>query len=124
MLQERMKAATMVADRLFTLEAALDVALSEAGAMVSDVSTARNIAKVSATVGHEAVEHLSETLLALTQARTRVMALHAHLDQTRAQLGLRNRVLAMGDLPKLIPPKKGALNDVEVVTDIRSLKRA
>lgn len=101
MLKERRDAARKVAENLFALEEALDVALSQAGNLSATLPAARAAARVSAVVGQEAMDSAAEALMLLVKARAKVVEAHHHLQDTRCQLGLRE--VSVGDLlPK--PP--------------------
>jgi hypothetical protein len=99
MLNERRSAANEVARKLFELEAAIDQALVCAGQLVATIPQARINAKLSAVVGQDAFDLVSDSLTALCSARGKTVAAHNALAEVHEQIGL--RTFASGDLWKL-----------------------
>ncbi len=99
MLNERRGAARDVAEKLFALETAIDNALSCAGELTIALPAARKKAGVSAVVGHEATQLAAETLMALCDARSKIVLAHSAFAQVQADVGL--KVYGVGSLWKL-----------------------
>ncbi len=89
MLKQRRKAADQVAADLFQAEAAIDAALNKTAALAATMPSVRAEAGLSALFGQDAVERISETISALTQARRGIVETHKELAVVRDQIGLR-----------------------------------
>jgi hypothetical protein len=98
MLKERRKAANEVAEKLFELEAAIDHALVCAGQLAATIPQARMNAKLSAVVGQDAFDLVSESLTSLCAARGKAVSAHNALADVHQQIGL--KTYASGDLWK------------------------
>ncbi len=79
----------LVADDLFAAEAAIDNALAAAARLTGAMTEARMEANVSAVVGQDAFDGVSETLAALTSARRSIVRTHNGLAVVKDQVGLR-----------------------------------
>lgn len=88
MLKQRRVAADQVAAGLFEAEAAIDAALNKAAALAATMPVARTDAGLSALFGQDAVERISETINALTQARRGIIETHKELAEVKVQIGL------------------------------------
>ena len=88
MLKQRREAADQVAAGLLEAEAAIDAALNKAAALAATMPVARTDAGLSALFGQEAVERLSDTIAALTQARRGIIETHKQLAEVKVQIGL------------------------------------
>lgn len=98
----RQVVAQKVADRLFALEDAIDVALTRAAELNASMPEARGEARLPAMIGQDALDKAAETFTSLVQARRRVVETHQSLDEARVQIGLRE--VNVGDLiPKPSP---------------------
>ena len=95
----RQAVAQGVADRLFALESAIDIALTRAAELNAAMPAARTEARLPAIVGQHALDRAAEAFTALVEARRRIVAMHECLEQTRLQMGLRE-VSAGDTLPK------------------------
>ncbi len=95
MLKQRRKAADQVAGGLFEAEAAIDQALNKTAVLAASIPSARAEAGLSAIYGQSAIERLSETLAALTQARRGIVEAHKELAIVQRQVGL--GAVAYGD---------------------------
>ncbi|CAN5366398.1 hypothetical protein BH09PSE1_BH09PSE1_05650 [soil metagenome] len=84
--------------RLFAAEAAIDVALGEAAALIAMLPKARAEAHLSAVAGQRAFDKAAASITALTQARSHMVATHHTLAALARKLGL--ETLAMGPLDK------------------------
>jgi hypothetical protein len=96
MPRTRQAVAQKVADRLFALEDAIDVALTRAAELNASMPEARGEARLPAMIGQDALDRAAETFTSLVQARRRVVETHLSLDQARLQMGLKE--VAGGDL--------------------------
>lgn len=94
----RTEAGNAVAARLYRVEAAIDTALAETAAFVADLPRARSEAYLSAVAGQQIFDHATESLLAINQARARMVAAHNSLAALARKMGL--DVLAVGPLDK------------------------
>lgn len=103
----RQALAQQVADQLFAVENAIDAALTCAGAFTAALPRARAEARLSATVGHAALDRTAASLAALLEARRCIVEAHGELDMLRGQIGLREVDIgdqgkpnvAIGDVP-------------------------
>ena len=98
----RQEIAQKVADRLFAVECAIDVALTRAAELAAAMPQARTDARLPAMVGQEALDRASEAFMALVEARRRIVETHRSLDLTREQIGLRE--VNSGDTVPKPPP--------------------
>lgn len=89
MLNDRLAASKMVAEKLFALESALDDALKCAGELSTALPAARQRAKLSAVVGQQAFASTSEAVAALFTARARIVEAHNNLAEVHEQIGLK-----------------------------------
>jgi len=102
MPRTRQAVAQQVADRLFAVEAAIDIALTRAAELNAAMPQARAEARLPAMIGQEALVGASETFAALVEARRRIIGTHASLDEARAQIGLKE--VDAGDTEPKVPP--------------------
>ncbi len=108
MPRTRQAIAQKVADRLFALEDAIDLALTRAAELNASMPEARGDARLPAMVGQDALDRAAEVFSALVKARRRVVETHKSLDDARTQIGLRE--VAVGDtLPKPPPNERGEM---------------
>jgi hypothetical protein len=106
MPRTRQAVAQKVADRLFALENAIDVALTRAAELNASMPEARGEARLPAMIGQDAFNKAAKAFTSLVQARRRVVETHASLDLARVQIGLSE--VASGDLaPKPPIPMAG-----------------
>lgn len=112
----RQAVAQRVADRLFAAENAIDIALTRAAELTAAMPQARAEARLPAMVGQIALDRAADAFSALVEARRRIVETHAHLDEARAQIGLRE--VDAGDTEQKIPP--GFFEGADVVR-IRSV---
>jgi len=96
MPRTRQIVAQQVADRLFAVETAIDVALTRAAELSAAMPQARAEARLPAMIGQDALAGAAETFAALVEARRQIIATHASLDVAREQIGLRE--MAAGDM--------------------------
>lgn len=102
MPRTRQAVAQKVADRLFALETAIDLALMRAAEFNAAMPQARGEARLPAMIGQDALDRSAEAFASLVQARRRIVETHASLDQARLQIGLRE--VSSGDLVPKPPP--------------------
>ncbi len=88
MLKQRRFAAEQVAAGLLEAEAAIDAALNKTAALAAAMPLARTDAGLSALFGQDAVERLTDTIAALTQARRGIVETHKELAEVKVQMGL------------------------------------
>jgi aminopeptidase N len=96
----RQAVAQKVADRLFAVEAAIDIALARAAELAAALPQARTEARLPAMIGQDALDKATEAFVALVEARRRIIETHKSLDQTREQIGL-SEVDAGDSVPKV-----------------------
>ena len=96
----RQAVAQEVADRLFAVETAIDEALTRAAELTAALPQARIEARLPAMVGQDALDRATEAVVALVEARRRIIETHKSLDYTREQIGLRE-VDAGDSVPKV-----------------------
>lgn len=96
MPRTRQAVAQKVADRLFALEEAIDVALTRAAELNASMPAARGEARLPAMIGQTALDRAAETFTSLVQARRNVVETHHSLDEARAQIGLQE--VNIGDM--------------------------
>jgi hypothetical protein len=80
--------AEQVAGALFEAEAAIDAAIAKAAALTGIMPQLRREAGASALIGQDAVEHASQAIVALTDARRSIVETHKQLSIVQAQIGL------------------------------------
>lgn len=88
MLKERRLAAEQVAGALFEAEAAIDVALAKTAHLTGVMPSLRKAAGASALIGQDAVEHASQAIMALAEARRAIVETHKELSVVQGQIGL------------------------------------
>ncbi len=114
MLKQRRIAADQVAAGLFEAEAAIDAALNKTAVLAAAIPAARAGAGLSALFGQDAVERLSETIVALTQARRGIVETHKQLAVVKVQIGLGSVVMDgdNGEKPPQVAPARPNLATV------------
>ena len=100
MLNNRLTAAKMVAEKLVALEDAIDTAIICAAELAAAAPQARKHAKLSAVVGQDAIAMTGETLSALYTARARIVEAHGEYADVRDQIGIKPSMT--GDLWKFV----------------------
>jgi hypothetical protein len=108
MLNNRLAAARLLAEKLAACENAIDDALISAAELTSAAPIARRQANVSPVVGQEALALTGEALSALHEARAKMVSAHMAFAEVRDQIGL--APYATGELWKL--PAEGRLSIV------------
>jgi hypothetical protein len=102
MPRTRQAVAQKVADRLYALENAIDVALTRAAELNATMPEARGEARLPAMIGQDALNKAAKAFSSLVQARRRVVETHLSLDEARIQIGLRE--VDAGDMEQKQPP--------------------
>ncbi len=100
MLNDRLAAAKMVAEKISALENAIDDALTCAAELTAATPAARKRAKLSPVVGQEAIALTGEAMAALHSARAKIVAAHGEFAMVREQIGIRPSMT--GDLWKFV----------------------
>lgn len=88
MLKERRMVAEQVAAALFEAEAAIDAALTKTANLAGAMPAMRRQAGASALIGQDALEHASQALMALAEARRAIVETHKELSIVQGQIGL------------------------------------
>lgn len=109
MLNDRLSAAKIIAEKLFAVETAIDDALISAGELTAAVPAARRRARVSAVVGQDAVELTGQALAALYEARAKIVAAHHAFAAVQVDVGLGSRMSGDGWKPSLLLSKTAPL---------------
>jgi hypothetical protein len=119
----RQAVAQKVADRLFAVESAIDVALTRAAELTAAMPSARTEARLPAMVGQTALDRAAEAFTALVEARRRIVETHAHLDEARLQIGLREVDTGSTEpkIPPGVPYEPGASAEFPTVSRIRAV---
>ena len=104
MLKERRMAAEQVATALFEAEAAIDAALGKTALLTGMMPSLRKSAGASALIGQDALEHATQAILALSEARRAIVETHKELSIVQGQIGL-GAVRMDGDLGDKPPPR-------------------
>jgi hypothetical protein len=89
-------AAEQIAGALFEAEAAIDAALSKTARLTGVMPALRTQAGASALIGQDALEHASQAIMALAEARRAIVETHKELSIAQGQVGL-GAVVMMGD---------------------------
>jgi len=76
-----------VAELLWRLEAQLDEALATGGQLIAALPAARRASNLPAIAGQAAVEHFSQTLLAISAARGHIVSGHRVVEKVGKQIG-------------------------------------
>lgn len=98
----RQAVAQKLADRLFAVESAIDLALTRAAELNAAMPQARTEARLPAMIGQAAFDRAAEAYSALVEARRRIVDTHQSLDEARVQIGLAE--VAAGDTVPKVPP--------------------
>ncbi len=112
MLNNRLAAAKLLAEKIAACENAIDDALISAAELTSATPLARRQANLSPIVGQEALALTGEALTALHQARAKMVSAHMAFAEVRDQIGL--GPYATGDMWKL---PSATANPLKIVSD-------
>jgi hypothetical protein len=88
MLKQRRMVAEQIAAALFEAEAAIDAAISKTATLTGVMPSLRREAGASALIGQDAVEHASQAIMALADARRAIVETHKELSIAQTQIGL------------------------------------
>lgn len=89
---EKAFVAQRVAKKLFVTEAAVDGALAEAAELMSEMLKARKDVNASLVFADGAASKLVDTIKALGDARTSMVALHNELNEAKLRMGIRTKM--------------------------------
>ncbi|WP_054111218.1 hypothetical protein [Brevundimonas sp. AAP58] len=98
-----------VAKRLFSAEAAIDVALSETAHLAALLPAARTEAYLSAVSGQRAFDTAAASISALAEARARIVETHNTLAALARKMGLDTAAVGILDKPEDNPPAGGGV---------------
>lgn len=112
MADERIFVVRKVANQLFAVENAIDQALADAADLAAALPRARTEAKLSAVMGQNVLDSAVDVIASLNTARRNIVEMHRHLDETKAQMGLR-QVAFGGGMIKPIDMKATPLTVVK-----------
>src|SRR4051812_14923411 len=104
MLKQRRMVAEQVAAALFEAEAAIDAALAKTAALTGIMPSLRREAGASALIGQDAVEHASQAICALADARRAIVETHKELSIVQTQIGLGAVTMIDGGTGTTKPP--------------------
>ncbi len=102
MLKQRRMVAEQIAGALFEAEAAIDAALAKTATLTGVMPSLRREAGASALIGQDAVEHASQAIMALAEARRAIVETHKELSVAQTQIGL--GAVMVGDPTTNKPP--------------------
>ena len=106
MLNQRLRAAKVVADQLLPAETDLDNAILHASRVAIAVIEGRRSAKLPLNAGHDGLAHMSRAAAKLIDARGEIIAAHVAFRETQKDIGL--RTVSFGDIHES-PDKIAAL---------------
>lgn len=101
MLNKRLAAGRFVANALFAVEHAVDIAYTRLAELNAAIPTARLDARLSAVIGQDAFESSAEAMLLAAKLRRLVVEAHERLNIASASIGLRE--VSWGDEYKQPP---------------------
>ena len=96
-----------VAARLHAAEAAIDLALSETAHLAAPLPAARSQAYLSAVTGQKAFDGAAASIMALAEARSRIVDTHNALAAVARKMGLDVAAVGILDKPEDTPPVGG-----------------
>ncbi len=96
---ERALVAQRVANKLFAAESSIDKAMADASTLMMEFQTVRQELNTSAVFGDEATAKLAQSLAAMAQARSAMVACHHELAEAKLRLGIRTKLAGTGDKP-------------------------
>jgi len=88
MLKERRAAVEQVAQALWDAEAAIDAALGKTAMLTGAIPEVSKNARLCTEVGQNAMERVSQTIMALTEARRAIVETHKELTVAQHQIGM------------------------------------
>lgn len=96
---ERALVVQKAANKLFAAENAIDKALVEASSLMLELQAVRQELNLSAIFADGASAKVVESMSALAQARTAMVACHAEMADAKLRLGVRTKMVGVGDKP-------------------------
>ena len=109
---EKAFVAQRVAKKLFTTEAAVDGAMVEAAALMSEMLKARKDVNVSLVFADDVQVKMMQALKALSDARSAMVAVHSELNEAKLRLGIRTKMDGMNKPPEAVVRTATTLRDV------------
>ncbi|HYG28161.1 MAG TPA: hypothetical protein VD906_14810 [Caulobacteraceae bacterium] len=85
--------AQRVANKVWSAENAVDAALAEAAALMTEITTARQELKVAAGTDAKAMKDLVAAIAALGEARTALVTMHDELAEVKLRCGIRTKLV-------------------------------
>jgi hypothetical protein len=119
MLKERRAAVLTVSEALWAAEAAIDAALGKTAALTGAIPQVSKEARLCTEVGQNAMERVSQTIMALTEARRAIVETHKELSMAQQQIGMGAMVMQDGGSGKPF-----AENQNEPVRALRPVRAA
>ena len=96
---ERALVVQRAANKLFTAEASIDKAMADAAMLMMELQTVRQDLNISAVFADEATAKLVQSLAALAEARSAMVACHHEMGEAKLRLGVRTKLAGTGDKP-------------------------
>jgi hypothetical protein len=96
---ERALVVQKAANKLFAAEGSIDKALADASALMLELQAVRQELNLSAIFADGASAKVIESMSALSQARTAMVACHAEMAEAKLRLGIRTKLGGVGDKP-------------------------
>ena len=90
---EKVFVAQRVAKKLYETEVAVESALAEATALMSEMLNARKDVEAAPTFADGAQVKLMEAMKALSEARTAMVGVHGELGEAKLRLGIRTKLI-------------------------------
>ncbi len=87
--------AQRIATKVASTEDAVDLAMTEAAALLSEMLNARRELGLPATFGDKSVQKVSEAAAALSAARQAVVEAHNELHEMQLRLGVRTKAISI-----------------------------
>ena len=87
------------ANKLFAAESSIDKAMADASLLMVELQKVRTELNLSAIFADEATAKAVESLAALAQARTAMVACHAEMAEAKLRLGVRTKLAGISDKP-------------------------
>lgn len=89
-----------VANKVWSSENAVDEALAQTAALMSELTSARQELKISAGTTEKATADLVAAIAALGQARTALVEMHEELAEVKDRIGDRTKLTGTWDKPR------------------------
>lgn len=94
---KRTEAVQQAGARLITAETAIDRAFEATARLAAELSQVRLETNMSATVGQEAFDELTDALAHIGRGRAAMVRAHGRLDEVRTRMGCRTVAAGGGD---------------------------